>query len=262
MINKKECKIIEDILPNYADKITSEETNKFVEEHIERCVECNEKFKSMNKEMDKVELIEQKEEIKYLKGFKKRKRLIVIISILITLGICISSMFIKLPVNIDKFNIEWVYVKDNVGVNTDTGESFKYKTIEFNVSTEYDNIVISGESTHYIGDKEIIIKLRGGLPNAIDGGYYGIGGSPTVDGNGENIEKIYIEGAFGKRKLIWSKEMDVMTEEEWKKWYIEDYIPSKLENTQGIYYKDKNNSMQWIATREWKILYDAYINKH
>lgn len=261
MINKNDCKIIQDILPNYADKMTSEATNELIEKHIEECAECNKKLKSMNKEIEEIESPEQKEEIKYLKGFKKRRRLIVIISIFITLGICVSSMFVKIPANIDKFNVEWVYVKDNVGINADTGESFSYKTVEFNVSTEYENIKISGESTHYIGDKEIVIKLKGSLPNAIDGGYYGIGGSPTVGGNDENIEKIYIEGAFGKRKLIWSKEMDVMTEEEWKKWYIEDYIPSKLENTQGIYYKDKNNSMQWIATREWKMVYDKYINK-
>ena len=258
MISKKECKIIQDILPNYADKITSEETNEFIEEHIKECEECNKKLKSMNKEINDIETLEQKEEIKYLKGFKKRKRLIIVMSILITLGICISSIFVKFPVDINKFNVEWVYMKDNIGVNSDTGESFKYKTIEFNVSTEYENIVISGRSTHYIGDKEIIIKLSGGLPNAIDGGYYGIGGSHTID---ENIEKIYIEGAFGKRQLVWSKDMNVMTEEEWKKWYTEEYVPNILKNASGMYYKDEKNSMQWIATNEWKMIYNRYINK-
>ena len=31
---KKECKIVQDLLPNYLEKVTNEETNKFIKEHI------------------------------------------------------------------------------------------------------------------------------------------------------------------------------------------------------------------------------------
>ena len=38
MENKEKCKIVQDLLPNYIDKLTSEETNSFVEKHLEECL--------------------------------------------------------------------------------------------------------------------------------------------------------------------------------------------------------------------------------
>ena len=37
---KKECKIVQDLLPSYVDKLTNEETNYFIDEHINECPEC------------------------------------------------------------------------------------------------------------------------------------------------------------------------------------------------------------------------------
>ena len=34
MKEKRECKIVQDLLPNYVDGLTNEETNKYIEEHI------------------------------------------------------------------------------------------------------------------------------------------------------------------------------------------------------------------------------------
>ena len=34
---KNECKIIQDLLPNYIEKTTSKETNQFLENHIKTC---------------------------------------------------------------------------------------------------------------------------------------------------------------------------------------------------------------------------------
>ena len=34
------CNIIQDLLPNYIDKISSKETNELVEEHIQECNNC------------------------------------------------------------------------------------------------------------------------------------------------------------------------------------------------------------------------------
>ena len=38
---EKECKIVQDLLPNYLEKVTTEETNEFIENHIGKCKECN-----------------------------------------------------------------------------------------------------------------------------------------------------------------------------------------------------------------------------
>jgi len=243
-MSKKDCNIIQDLLPSYSDGITSEETKKYVEKHLENCQECKKILKNMNKEINIDEDTNQTKELKYLKGFKNRRNLIVIISILLTICICLGVILIRVPLNPDKFNVEWIYISSNEQNN-------KEKSINIYLSTEYTNIVVTGETE--IKDKDIVMKIRGGIPNGVSGGNYGIKTKFTIN---ENIEKIYIEGAFGKKKLIWSKDSEVMSDEEWKKWYLEEYIPEQLKEVQGIYYIDINGKMQWIDTFNWNLIYN------
>lgn len=238
-MNKKDCKIIQDLLPSYSDGITSQETNNYIEDHLKNCVECRDTLKNMNKEIELNENIEQKEELKYLRGFKNRRNIIVVLSILFTICLCIGVLLVRVPLNPDRFNVEWMYMSNN--------------ELNIYLNTDYSNIVVTGEVENNEERKEVIIKVKGGIPNGISGGYYGINANIDID---ENTENVYIEGAFGKRKLIWSKNMDVMTKEEWENWYIGEYIPEQLKETQGIYYEDVKEKKQWIATSEWKLIYE------
>ena len=63
----KICKIIQDLFPNYIEKLTSEETNEYIENHIKECEECKEKLKTMQKEIEIGEKQELKKETKYIK---------------------------------------------------------------------------------------------------------------------------------------------------------------------------------------------------
>ena len=36
----KNCKIVQDLLPNYIEKLTSDETNIFIEKHLKECEDC------------------------------------------------------------------------------------------------------------------------------------------------------------------------------------------------------------------------------
>jgi predicted anti-sigma-YlaC factor YlaD len=36
------CSIVQDLLPNYIEKLTMNETNIFIEKHLETCVSCKE----------------------------------------------------------------------------------------------------------------------------------------------------------------------------------------------------------------------------
>lgn len=238
-MNKKDCKIIQDLLPSYSDGITSQETNNYIEGHLKNCVECRDTLKNMNKEIELNENIEQTKELKYLRGFKNRRNIIVVLSILFTICLCIGILLVRVPINPDRFNVEWMYMSNN--------------ELNIYLNTDYSDIVVTGEVENNEERKEVIIKVKGGIPNGISGGYYGINANIDID---ENTENVYIEGAFGKRKLIWSKNMDVMTKEEWKNWYIEEYIPEQLKETQGIYYEDVKGKKQWIATSEWKLIYE------
>ena len=44
----KDCKIIKDLLPSYIDKLTSDETNIFIEDHLKECNSCTESFENMS----------------------------------------------------------------------------------------------------------------------------------------------------------------------------------------------------------------------
>lgn len=88
-MNKKDCKIIQDLLPNYVEGLTNDETNKFVEEHLKECKECNEMFSNMKKEFYKKES-EEKENVNFLKKHKKQiKRLKLILLIILAIFIIV-----------------------------------------------------------------------------------------------------------------------------------------------------------------------------
>lgn len=78
---KKECKIIQDLLPNYIEKLTSEETNKYIKEHLKECEECKKVLETMQKEIKDNTPQNKKREIKYLKKYNRRLKLLVAIII-------------------------------------------------------------------------------------------------------------------------------------------------------------------------------------
>ena len=81
--NNRDCKIVQDLLPNYIENLTDSVTNEYIEEHIATCEQCAKMLKNMNGEI-KLEQINQDKEIKYLKTVRKRvKRTIAIVSLCI-----------------------------------------------------------------------------------------------------------------------------------------------------------------------------------
>lgn len=100
--NNRDCKIVQDLLPNYIENLTDEVTNEYIEEHIATCEECAKVLKNMNGEM-KLEQINQDKEIKYLKAIRRRvKRTIAIVSLLV---IIIASCVVGYVYNKSKLQI-------------------------------------------------------------------------------------------------------------------------------------------------------------
>lgn len=71
MKQNRDCKIVQDLLPNYIEDLTDEVTNEYIEEHISKCSDCAQILKDMNSEID-IEQINQEQEIKYLKKLKRK----------------------------------------------------------------------------------------------------------------------------------------------------------------------------------------------
>lgn len=88
---KRDCKIVRDLLPNYIEKLTDEVTNEFIEEHIASCEECRRALHDMNGEVE-IEEFNQDEEINYLKKLNtKVKMTIAVVSlIVIIIASCVS----------------------------------------------------------------------------------------------------------------------------------------------------------------------------
>ena len=82
MKSQVSCNIIQDLLPNYIENITTEETNEEVRLHLSECETCQNVYDSMTKRVG-IELDEKLEEAKELKnGLCKTKRMYLIKGIL------------------------------------------------------------------------------------------------------------------------------------------------------------------------------------
>lgn len=76
MNEKRDCKIIQDLLPNYIEKLTNEETNHFIEEHLKECTECQHIFENMQKELKVNTTKRDEREVKYMKKFSSKMKLL------------------------------------------------------------------------------------------------------------------------------------------------------------------------------------------
>ena len=93
-MSKNECSIIRDLLPNYIEKIVSEDTKKFIENHLENCLQCKHILNNMSSELlDNEEKLkgDTNIEIKKINNTRKRmkfhKNIIIIISVILLIFI-------------------------------------------------------------------------------------------------------------------------------------------------------------------------------
>ena len=82
----KECEVIRDLLPLYADDVCSETSRGLVEEHLQECPDCSAMLEKLRSHEIETDLQEEKEQvIEYqAKRFRRRSA---------TVGSVISSIF-------------------------------------------------------------------------------------------------------------------------------------------------------------------------
>lgn len=79
-MNKLDCEIVQDLLPNYVDKLTSEYTNQAMDEHLKSCISCSEMYEKMKENIaDNDDIHKEKQRISVSDGVvaffrKTRKR--------------------------------------------------------------------------------------------------------------------------------------------------------------------------------------------
>ena len=195
MKEKKDCKIIHDLLPNYIEKLTNDDSNKFIEEHLKECNECNHVLQDMQKDFDINNSNKEKKAVKYFKKYKNKLTMLKIILLIIVFVfivnvarkmIIISDLSNKADNIINTSNyhrIIYSYEKDNYSKGEIFSLNDKKKIVRTNVTedgiktiTTYANKISTDEigmskykiNTYTITDKEKTAKLNGKLTISVD----------------------------------------------------------------------------------------------
>lgn len=83
MKERRYCKIVQDLLPNYIDGLTNEETNLFIEEHLKECNECTKILENMKQELTINRPSKDSKEVQYIKKYNEKLRILKLIIIII-----------------------------------------------------------------------------------------------------------------------------------------------------------------------------------
>lgn len=114
--DKQDCKIVQDLLPNYIENLTCDETNEYIRNHIAKCPKCAKVLNNMDAEIE-IEPLNQDKEIKYLKGIRKRvKRTIAVVSlvIIITASCIIGYFYNKSKIQVNNYTfLRASYITEN-----------------------------------------------------------------------------------------------------------------------------------------------------
>ncbi|UOQ84700.1 zf-HC2 domain-containing protein [Gracilibacillus salinarum] len=87
------CEIVKDLIPMYVEKLTSEDSNQFIEEHLHSCEECSRFLKNAEGDLPRDEFLDDEpDDRKLIKGVKRRINHMIIIAVLIgiVIGLVIS----------------------------------------------------------------------------------------------------------------------------------------------------------------------------
>lgn len=134
-MEKNNCNVIKDLLPNYIDSLTSDDTNMLIENHLKECKDCKKYFDEMNSEIEKEKLKDEK----IVKEIKKYKRKIGILKIFISL------IFIIILVSVlGNIGFKYYIVKNMLDANIDNNIYSNFRLEEYDESIErYENYYIT-----------------------------------------------------------------------------------------------------------------------
>lgn len=106
------CHIVQDLLPNYIEGLTSEDTNEAIKQHLNSCSDCRQVLGSMMTETEGFQAAPQKQ-INFLKKIKRRQWIIAGISVCIAVSVLLAAFYFfgtrKFPVASSDISISDVY---------------------------------------------------------------------------------------------------------------------------------------------------------
>ena len=99
MEQKLTCSVVKDLLPNYIEKLTSEETNQEIDQHLSECESCTKVYEEMQTEVPSEDLMtEAKNLSKFLRKTKVISALKSGLMVMLILGIVVN-VIVDLAIN-------------------------------------------------------------------------------------------------------------------------------------------------------------------
>lgn len=87
------CEIVQDLLPNYIEGLTSESTNKSIQAHLAGCGECRRTLEQMTRDTHGIKAAPPKQ-INFMKKIKRRQWLIASVSVAIVAALLIGAYYL------------------------------------------------------------------------------------------------------------------------------------------------------------------------
>lgn len=160
MDEKRDCKIVQDLLPNYIEKLTNEETNQYIELHLEKCNECKNIRDNMKKEIELSTNKRDKREVKYIKKFSNKLKIlkIILLAIVLIFAGILGYKFIVIKSMQDKVK----QYSDITNFHI-TKKSYYYDTVATEESFHKDgNYLVHIKRTSENDEKKDIISTKSG----------------------------------------------------------------------------------------------------
>lgn len=249
MKDEKICKIVQDLLPNYVENLTNEETNEFIKEHLSTCINCKNTLRNMKNDLKLSSPCKDNREIKYMKKYNNKLKTLEII--------VLSAVLLVVILTIRKISI----ISDLYSKAEKTRTVSNYHKISYS----YNPGNYIKEETFKLNDKKKIIITQ--LPE--DGNIsittmFASKNSDNVDSENMYSVNIYNNSSEGK-KAIQNKTMEIYdnlqnpfyTENWWQlfKYSMLASIKTKNFNGNQCYYLSNFKSPYSYSTE------GIYVNK-
>lgn len=197
----KNCNIVKDLLPSYAYNLTTDETNKFIEEHLSECEHCKSILENIKSEEKITEKKKSKKYIDFAKKYQNKLyvlRSVIIFSIIIMLAMILIPLIRKVCIISNLSNKAEKYVSaSNVHIIKYSYDDNSYVKKELWQTDENKKIEITSFDDGKVSNVQIYATENNG--KYILNCYSNINGEKTANLNIENeFVGLYVDNIFEK----------------------------------------------------------------
>lgn len=154
-IMKKECSVVQDVLPLYLENMVSEGTKVFVEEHLEDCADCATELERLQsgRRIDVSETPERERDADAIKAVKKKiaqRTFKAVTVVCLVFAVLFSAVLLYT-------GISYPVTKDSISLSTKTEGGYTYIILE---TRDGKSLYFDGKSEDVLNDRNEVCGKR------------------------------------------------------------------------------------------------------